>query len=93
MPKEDSEVWVHITIQKVYKDEDGNTKNIIPRWEYISFPLKNIGLDSYSFNDPITKEAHTNTGYGISSALYAIVIKEMLNKYGGTVTETGDLII
>ena len=93
MPKETSEVWVHITVQKVYKDDNGNTINVIPRWNYISFPLEEIGTELFTFDDPVTQETHNNTGYGVASALGVIVIQHMLSTYGGTVTEDGDLIL
>jgi hypothetical protein len=94
MPKEDSEVWVHITVQKVYKNKDtGEIINVIPRWEYISFPLKEIGLTPYEYLDMVTNSNHTSTGYGIAAALSVIVTKKMLELYGGSITEKGDLVL
>lgn len=92
-PREGAETWVHITIQQVIKDDEGNIKNIIPRYDYISFPLQDIGVDFYSAMDPLTQQNIEVSGYGTASLIGAIVIKEMLKKYEGTVTPEGDVIV
>jgi len=92
-PREDSETWVHITVQQVLKKDDGTVINIIPRFDYISFPIKDVGLNQFAFSDPVTQAAMNMSGYTVGSAIAAIVISTLEKKYGGTVTPQGDLIV
>jgi len=92
-PKEGSETWIHMTVQKVFKDEDGNTVNVIPRFDYISIPYNKIGTDMYSGYDPLTNTKIEESGYGIASLITSVAIKLMMEKYGGTVNEKGDLVL
>jgi len=55
-PVEGSETWIHITVQKVTKHTDGTIINVIPRYDFISFPLQNIGTDMYTVMEPLTQQ-------------------------------------
>ena len=90
-PREDSEVWVHVTIQQVFKDENGNTVNIIPRYDYISKPLKDFMPENYNYYDPITGELRTISGVQVMFIISSVVLEWMQEKYGGTVDEEGNL--
>jgi len=92
-PSEGSVAWVHIQIQKVFKDNNGNTTNVIPRYDYISVPLHEIGMNFYNGFDPVTQENHNISGYGSADLISSIVIELMKEKYGGELDEVGNLII
>ena len=92
-PKEGATTWVHITVQEVIKDDDGTLLNIIPRYDYISFPLENIGTISYDGVEPLTGEDLSVSGYGIASLITSIVTKTLVEKYDGTVNDDGDVVI
>jgi len=92
-PKEGSETWVHITVQKVTKKDDGVVINIIPRYDYISFPIQDIGTNIYNAIDPTTSANLNISGYGAVSTISSIVIDKLIKKYGGSVTPQGDVIV
>lgn len=91
-PRENSETWVHITVQQVIKDDNENVINIIPRYDYISIPLKEFGTVVYTGKDPITQDDINASGYGIASLISSVILNKMLDKYGGKITPQGDLI-
>ncbi len=93
MPKEDGEVWVHVTIQKVIRNDSGNIINIIPRFESVSTPLRDIAFNSYTFQDLILQKEVDISGYGVASALTVAILKLLQDKYGGEVDYKGDLIL
>lgn len=92
-PKENSETWVHITIQQIIKDDNEKVINIIPRYDYISIPLDKFGMNVYSGHDLITQSDINASGYGIAGLIASVVLNKMLEKYGGKVTLQGDLLI
>ena len=92
-PKEGSETWVHITVQQVIKDDNEKVINIIPRYDYISIPLDKFGMGVYSGHDPVTQSDISASGYGIAGLIASVVIGKMEEKYGGTVTAQGDLLV
>lgn len=92
-PKEGSETWVHITVQKVTKQDDGTIINVIPRHDYISFTVPSIGTTMYNANDPVTGSNLNISGYGAVSTIASIVIDKLVAKYGGKVTPQGDVIV
>jgi len=92
-PKEGALTWIHITVQQVIKDDNGNVINIVPRYDYISFPLQDIGVNIYEAIEPLNGEQLNASGYGIASLIAEIVTETLVNKYNGTVTEEGDVIV
>ena len=92
-PKEGAETWVHITVQKVLKREDGSIINVIPRFDYISFPIQEIGVNFYDVTEPLTGDDLSASGYGTASLIASIVTTTMIEKYGGSITPEGDVIL
>jgi len=82
IPKEDSEPWVHVTIDLLLKDDNEITQNVIPRVAYISKPLSEIASEMYDFNDPILQKDNTLSGYGLAQAISSYVNTRMKEKYG-----------
>lgn len=93
VPYENSEPWLHIEVQKVLKNDDGTIINVIPRADYISYPLSEFMTNVYTFGDPVLNEVHNNSGAGAASLISIIVVKMLLSEYGGYVTNDGDVII
>lgn len=81
VPKEESEPWVHLTINKMFKDEGGKLINEIPRFGYISKPLSQVAMNSYEFLDPVSKQYNTISGYGLAQAITSYVDKHLKEKY------------
>lgn len=82
IPKEDSEPWVHLTVNKMYIDAKGNIVNDIPRYDYISKPLSEVAFNEYTLVDPVMGGDITISGYGIANAITAYVDKHIKEKYG-----------
>jgi len=81
IPKPDSDPWVHITVNKMFM-EDGKLVQNEPRFDHISAPLTAIGLNTFTFIDPVLKSEVTISGYGLAQAITAYVSEEFTKKYG-----------
>lgn len=82
IPKRDSEPWVHITINKMFINNDGVLVNTLPRFAYISKPLSEIGMNAYSFTDPVTQQHIEVSGYGLAEAITSYVDVVLAATYG-----------
>lgn len=92
VPSEGAEPWIHVEIQKILKDDDGKILNIYPRWNYFSEPLTSLAKKTCPYRDFIKTEGLIS-GYGISIALSSLILTLMVEKYGGTPTSDGDLLL
>lgn len=81
VPKEHSEPWVHLTINKMFKDDEGNLTNEIPRFDYISKPLSQVATNMYEYLDPIQRQTFNISGYGLAQAITSYVDKHLKEKY------------
>ena len=91
-PREGEEAWVHIVVQDVIKDVDGNVLNIIPRSRQIHKTASEIATEIYPFVDPVLGNEGNISGYGLYNAIAMAVTQWMLIGFGGTIID-GDLII
>ena len=82
IPKVDSEPWVHVTVNKMFLDDDGEMTNNQPRFDYISKPLSSVGTEIYTFMDPVTQQEVTISGYGLASAITSYVKNTIEEKHG-----------
>ena len=88
-PKENAEIWVHITVQQVVYDGD-KIVNLIPQYDYISKPLREFMPDEYTYIDNkgnIVSISGLNVMYIITS----VVLKWMEEKYNLTQDDEGNL--
>lgn len=81
IPKEHSEPWIHLTINKLFKDDDGKLVNEIPRFAYISKPMSEIATNIYEYTDLVLKERRDISGYGLSLAITEYVDKCLKERY------------
>ncbi len=82
IPKPDSEPWVHITVNKMFIDNDGKVVNNVPRFDHISKPLSEIGSEIYKFTDPVTQREENISGYGLAEAITSYVYEAITEKHG-----------
>ena len=82
VPEPNSDAWVHVTINKVFIDDNGNIINDIPKFDYVSKPLSSIGMNAYPFIDPVTGESIEVSGYGIAQCITSYVERVLADKYG-----------
>ena len=88
IPKQDSDAWVHITVQQVL-EEDGVIVNVIPRWRYISKPLSEIGMEQYPYSDVVLGIDGFMSGAGIASVLTSAAYTFIQGMFGGTIVDNG----
>ena len=84
MPKEGQDIWIHITLQKVEKDEDGNILNVSSRNEQIHKMMSNYQTDMFTFSDPVTQKEQTLSGAGIHMALAEAILGWTAEDFNGT---------
>ncbi len=82
IPKPDSEPWVHITVNKMFLNDNGEAINNQPRFDHISKPLSSVGTNIYTFMDPIIQKEVTISGYGLASAITSYVKDTIEEKHG-----------
>lgn len=82
IPKPDSEPWVHITVNKMLLNDNGDIVSSVPRFAYISRPLSQIGMNAYPFVDPVTQQDIEVSGYGLAEAITSYVDKILKDAYG-----------
>lgn len=90
-PREDSEVWVHVTVQQMIYDDESKISNIIPNYDYISKPLSKFMPDNYTYIDPLDGSINNIYGSQVMYIITAVILEWMTNKYGGTLDEGGNL--
>ena len=89
-PNIESDVWVRLTIQRVIYDDNNKIINIIPRYGFITKPLRDFMGDIYPYKDA-SDELQAISGLNVMLILTGIVIKWIEEKYNITADETGDL--
>ena len=82
IPKVNSEPWVHVTVNKMFLNSNNEVINNQPRFDYISKPLSNVGMNTYQFTDPVTQADINISGYGLAQAITSYVEKSISDKYG-----------
>lgn len=82
IPKPDSEPWVHLAINKLEVDDNGTLINTYPMFAYISKPLSQVGMEMFSFLDPVYQSDVTVSGYGLAKAITSYVEKNIEEKFG-----------
>jgi len=81
IPKPTSVPWVHITVNKMFI-EDGELIQNEPRFDHISEPLTTVGLNMFTFMDPVLGQEVTVSGYGLAQAITSYVSDEFVKRYG-----------
>ena len=84
MPKEGQDIWMHITLQKVDKDDEGNTVNVSPRNEQIHKIASKMATDMYTFFDPVQQKDITISGAGIHMAMAEAILNWTAEEFDGT---------
>ena len=77
IPKVDSDPWVHLTVNKMFYDDNMELVNNVPRFKYLSKPMSEIATNTYAFFDPVLQKEVTISGYGIAMAITSYVDDEL----------------
>ena len=89
-PTETSEVWVHVVVQQVLYDDNGNIVNRIPDYDYFSKPLRELLQEYYQYRDP-NGNVQTIDGLAIMTIIFQVVITWLVKRYNGTIDEEGNV--
>jgi len=90
LPRPENEPWVHLTVQKVLRDDNYEVVNLLTRFDSISLPISVLYPKEYGI--PTSSDTMMYGGE-ILKGLTAIVLTLLIEKYGGEVNEKGDLIL
>ena len=93
LPKPDSEVWVNLIVQQVEEDDEGNVLNLADRMDTLNKRLHAVGLESVTFQDPVTQQNHTISVYGLAQAITVAASHWIAEKHNAVVDEEGLIII
>lgn len=93
MPTEAAEVWARVMVQKVVKDADYNTIQVIDRTSHIHREMSDFYGQSVTVVDPVSNAEITLSGAAIGAAMAEMVKTWMLTEHtGATENEYGDII-
>jgi hypothetical protein len=89
-PNENAEVWVRVTIQQVIYDDNNKIVNIIPRYDFITKPLREFIADNYGY---ITTDGSIAEipGIDVMNIITGVVMDWIVAKYKGSVDKDGNL--
>lgn len=82
IPKPNSEPWVHVYINKMILDDEGNVLNTFPRDAVVSKRLSEVGMNTYQFIDPVTQKQVDISGYGLAQSITSYVKSLIEEKFG-----------
>ena len=86
IPKEDKEIWVHVTTEKIIEDDEGNVISTSPRSHFISRPFSKFMSEIYQYEDPILGKEETDiSGLGLNLAIRNAAIKWIAEDSGGII--------
>jgi len=83
MPKESDDIWIHLTLNELEKDADGNIINESPRNKFIHRSINDMITDVYTFYDPVLQKEIQISGIGVHSAIAEALCKWTLEDFGG----------
>ena len=83
MPKEGQDIWLHITLQQVDKDEDGNIVNVSPRNQQIHKTVSGTATEIHTIFDPVLQKDITISGAGIHMALADAILNWTVDDFDG----------
>lgn len=81
-PKEGSEPWIRLEVQRVEKDEENGIYNVTDRWDSFNMRLSQVATDEYPLLfDPSSGSVNVNS---IAIQLTYLFADWLAKKYNGT---------
>jgi len=94
IPTINSEPWILIKIQKIQIDSNNNIISTIDRWGTINKKLSDVALNITNYFEAVPVIASDQISiYGISDAIKETAISWIIEKYGGIVNNSGEVIL
>ena len=88
-PISDQEIWVHLEIQKITYNDNGDIVSINPRAEFISRPFSKFVTQMFNFNDPVLQKNISVSGAGLSKSVMSAAITWIIEDTGASVDSEG----
>ena len=93
IPRTDSEPWMLIVIQRVEMNESGVEINVADRWDSINKRLGDVAELVKEYTEPVTPIAPGFISMlGLADAIKVTATSWILEKWGGTLNENGDVV-
>lgn len=94
LPTEEGEAWVHIVVQKVFKDKDTyQSRQVVDRVRHVYNSISEFATDMHTVIDPVTGKSVTISGAGIAELIRSFAHDWFGRKYDGQPNNQGDFIL
>ncbi len=94
LPTEEGEAWVHIVVQKVFKDEATyESVQVVDRAGHVYNSISQFATDIHTVTDPVLGQNVTISGAGISELIRSFAHDWFSRKYDGQTNNQGDFIL
>lgn len=87
LPTELSEPWVHVVVQKLILNNEGNTIQTLDRNSHIYKSINDYAMQLVNFTDPVTQQQYTISGAGLGQAITNMVLTWMDEKFDGQIVD------
>jgi len=93
LPKEDSDVFIRATLQRVIKNDAYETVQLVDRVDAVHRELSQTLMETVTFVDPITQQPLILHGATIAAAVTAAVVQWILEDHPDyQLNEHGDIV-
>lgn len=92
LPTEEAVNWIRVALQRVVKDDHGNTLQVNDRIGFINHALPEVALQMVNFVDPVTGKELEISIAGLATGIKALVLNWLVSEYNCTINENGDAI-
>ena len=87
-PHDSDETWIHVVVEKIERDEvTDKVLNVHVKGEYIHRRLADMGVNIFSFLDPVLSSESSISGYGLGIVIQEAVVQWMAEKLNGTIED------
>jgi hypothetical protein len=95
LPRTRSEPWIFVKVQRVELAEDGITElHVQDNWGAINKKLSEVALEVNPYFEAIPGVPPSLISvYGLSDGIKEAVIRWIIDKFGGTLNQNGDVIL
>lgn len=83
-PKEGEDIWIHVAVQRIEKDDEGNTLNVSPRAEFIHKSMNDFVTSIYHLDDPVLGTDISISGAGVQMGITDAVLTWIADAFNGT---------
>jgi len=93
MPRTESEPFISITVQRIELDVNGKEINVNDRYGRIYKPLSEVAIDVVPYFEILQLAMGNISIFAIADAIKEVATKWIIEKYGGSINDNGDVIL